>query len=202
MRFINMNDLPYVRRTQLAGHTCIGKGSFASVFAPSPDSPTVAKVTTDSLSYCLLTDGVWHSMREEVDACFTKVIEDHGDVGDSCGMTAYLVEVERLFPVSTTEHRRLIAAWSKEYDAFKASFSGRTHRMATADVWHLKSLEFCGAKGVQDDEPYRAVFSALEEFIGSFGGALDLKRNNFMCRANGDLVWNDVVFDVKTFSRH
>jgi hypothetical protein len=54
----------------------------------------------------------------------------------------------------------------------------------------------------QEAEPYRQVFAALYDFLGNYGGALDLKRSNFMCRADGTLVWNDVVFDSRTFTKH
>ena len=121
MRFLDMNDLSYVRRTQLAKHACIGKGSFASVFAPAADSKTVSKVTTDQYSYNLLADGVWHLIRSEVEEHFPQLVEDHGDVGMSRGLTAYLVEIERLFPLSTTEHRRRVDAWSREYEALHRS---------------------------------------------------------------------------------
>ncbi|MEX3984312.1 hypothetical protein AB4Y45_35735 [Paraburkholderia sp. EG287A] len=198
MRFLDMSELSYVRRNQLAKQACIGKGSFASVFATAGDSETVSKVTTDMYSYHLLADGVWHLIRSDVEAHFPRLIEDHGDVGESRGLTAYLVEVERLYPVSTTEHRRRIDGWAREYEAL--------HRKSThsnlAKRFHLASLEFCKLLAEREDEPFRNVFEALFQFFRNYGGALDLKRSNFMCRADGTLVWNDVVFDIKTFTRH
>lgn len=201
MRFINMSNLAHIRRTKLAGQKCIGKGSFASVYAPSDDSPSVTKVTTDAFGYSLLTDYVWFSMREEVDHHFPRIMEDHGDVGESCGKSAYLVEVERLKPVSNKADRRRIKQWISEYDAHRTSsqLPRGPERRALADELHLHSLEFCASKAAQEDEPYRKVFEALNNFLGNYGGALDLKPSNFMSRDDGTLVWNDVVVDAKTY---
>jgi hypothetical protein len=197
MRFLNMRDLSHVRRTQLANHTELAKGSFATVYAESVDSATVAKITTDKYSYDLLTDGMWLQMREHVERSFTRVIEDHGDVGESRGLTAYLVEVERLHRISTTEHRRLISRWMKEYTA------SRHEDFVDTDLHRntRRSLAFCQQKTHDITDPYRFVFAALFDFLRNYGGALDLKPANFMCRVDGTLVFNDVVFDVATFTR-
>jgi len=197
MRFLNMHDLSYVRRTHLAKQTCIGKGSFASVFAASADSPTVSKVTTDQYSYYWLADGVWQVMRGHVEQFFPRLVEDHGDVGESRGLTAYLVEVERLFPIASTEHRRLISRWCDEYSAHQHE----SYIRQPAERMRQASVNFCDRKANQKDAPYREVFEAMYQFLLNYGGALDLKPSNFMCRADGTLVWNDVVFDAATFGR-
>ncbi|MBK3780022.1 hypothetical protein G3A43_07115 [Paraburkholderia aspalathi] len=198
LRFLNMNELKHLRYDQLKKQACIGKGSFASVFARSTDSDTVSKVTTDEYSYFLLADYVWHEVRSGVEAHFPRLIENHGDVGESRGRTAYLVEVERLYPVSTTEHRRLIARWAREYNAL----CRETYHREGQHQFRTCSLEFCRLMAEREDEPYRKVFDALYYFLRNYGGALDLKRSNFMCRADGTLVLNDVVFDVEYFNRH
>ena len=199
MRFLNMRELSHVRRNHLAKQACIGKGSFASVFAPSVESRTVSKVTTDICSYHLLADGVWHLTRADVEVHFPRLVENHGEVGESRGLTAYLVEVERLYPVSTTEHRRRIDGWANEYEALHRSTFVH-HNLD--ERFHLASREFCKRLAAREDEPYRKVFEAMHDFLRDYGGALDLKRSNFMCRSDGTLVWNDVVFDVKTYTRH
>lgn len=196
MSFIRMRELG-AARCHLSGLKRIGVGAFAAVYASDKVSETVFKLTTDQFSYSMLTDGYWLQAREEVEDAFPRVIQDLEDVGVSSGLTAYLLEVERLYPVSTSEHRRTVTRIIKEYAAFVA---GRTGRMTRpVGFWQSASLAFCGMKAVQEDEPYRAVFAALEDFIGCFGGALDLKRNNFMTRQDGTLVWNDVVFDIATW---
>jgi hypothetical protein len=204
MRFLNMRDLSHVRRARFANHISIGKGTFASVFAASDDSASVVKITTDRYSYSLLTDQVWHVMREHVEDSFPRVIEDHGEVGESRGLTAFLVEVERLHPVSTTEHRRRIARWIKEFTDFSRSKDrdafGSRAQGGMAAYYTRRSIEFCQHKSNDLTDPYREVFGALYEFLRNYGGALDLRPANFMCRADGTLVWNDCVFDAVTFT--
>ncbi|RQR65652.1 hypothetical protein DIE18_04170 [Burkholderia sp. Bp9125] len=197
-RLLNMNELSSVRRTHLANHACIGKGSFASVYASCNDSASVVKITTDQYGYSLLADYVWHEIRSHVDGFFPRLIENHGDVGECNGLTAYLVEVERLYPVASTEHRRRIARWCKELSRVTSEsyISQPDRRMRQV------SLEFCERKANQDDEPYAEVFGALYDFLRNYGGALDMKRSNFMQRADGTLVWNDIVFDIELFCRH
>lgn len=197
-RLLNMNELSTVRRTHLANHACIGKGSFASVYATGEHSPSVVKVTTDQYGYHLLADYVWHQMRAHVDGSFPRLIENHGDVGECNGLTAYLVEVERLYPVDSTEHRRRIARWSKELGRTTSeSYIAQPERRM-----RQVSLEFCARKADQEDEPYAKVFGALYDFLRNYGGALDMKRSNFMQRGDGTLVWNDIVFDIELFCRH
>lgn len=201
MRLLKMAELGHVRRKHLAGKALIGKGSFASVFAAEGEADRVSKLTADAIGYYMLADPLWHEMREEVERCFPRVIEDHGDVGISGDLPVFLVEVERLYPVSTTEHRRQIGVWAKQYANTNCKKPrGRTYRHA--DVLNWQSVQFCAEKADEQDNPYRAVFEALHMFLSNYGGALDLKRSNFMCRANGELVWNDVVFDAKTYFRH
>ncbi|WP_109015658.1 hypothetical protein [Novimethylophilus kurashikiensis] len=197
MRLLNMNDLGYLRRTKLKGHQCIGKGSFCSVFAEHENSSKVTKVTTDRLSYYMLTDGFWASVRESVGIAFPEVIEDHGGVGVSRGLDVYMVDVERLMPIATTENRRAVRRISKEYEVFLRKYPNKYRRMS--DRLNFASIDFCQKKSEQEDEPYQEVFDALLDFVSNFGGALDLTPSNFMQRADGSLVWNDVVFDAKTY---
>lgn len=198
MSFIRMRDLG-AARCHLSGLTRIGGGTFAAVYASDKASETVFKLTTDQFGYSMLADGYWLQAREEVDDAFPRVIQDLQDVGVSCGLTAYLVEVERLYPVNTREHRRTVTRIIEEYTMFAAARPGRRSQPPER-FWQSASLAFCGMKAAQEDEPYHAVFAALEDFFGCFGGALDLKRSNFMTRQDGALVWNDVVFDIAAWN--
>lgn len=198
MRLINMRDLAHVRRNQLGGHQVIGKGSFATVFQAHPNSSTVSKLTTDCMGYALLADGYWLQTREPVEQHFPMLVADHGWVGTSKGLAAYLVEVERLRPVSKLENKRTVTRIIKEYYEFALT---RNFRTSAVRRWNLNSMDFLSAKLDEGTDPQLDVFAALQDFIGSFGGALDLKRNNFMERADGTLVWNDVVYDIESFDR-
>lgn len=201
MRMLNMNDLSDVKRTHLAGKTRIGQGGFAEVFADPATPDRVSKLTVDPFNYYLLADALWHEIRQDVEHCFPRLLEDHGDVGESGGRSVYLVEVERLYPVTAPEHKRQISAWAKQYGhSARNSPDHRRHR--NADVLNWESVEFCAQQAENSDNPYQAVFEALHNFLSNYGGALDLKHSNFMCRANGELVWNDVVFDAKAYDLH
>lgn len=198
MRLINLRDLAHVRRTQLGGHQIIGKGSFATVFQRNAESDTVSKLTTDSMSYAFLSDGYWLQAREPVEQHFPVLVTDHGWVGTSKGLDAYLVEVERLMPVRSPENKRTVTRLIKEYHGFAST---RNSRVSVARHWNMTSLDFLYAKLEEGTDPQLGVFEALQDFIGSFGGALDMKRNNFMERADGTLVWNDVVYDIESYDR-
>lgn len=196
LRHLNMNDVAHLRRHSgaLHGMQLVGKGSFASVFASAPDSRTVMKVTNDRIGYWYATDPVWLDERENVGQFFPSVIEDHDYVGRSRGLDVYLIEIERLFPVSSAEHRRQIRKWTKEYDLFS-----KPYRKMKILNYTSVSIDFCTMKAAQMDEPYRQVFEALKYFFKTYEGALDFKMSNFLQRADGSLVWNDLVFDVETF---
>lgn len=196
MRLLNMNELRFLKSSILRGLYCIGNGTFASVFARDPAAPTVTKVTTDRIAYCLLADQNWHVMSESVAKSFPKLIEDHGDVGESRGATVYVVEVERLHPVSTKENRRFIREWSRAWSGFEHDMKTDCLRFSNSlDKYQVRSARFCQAQA-KIEGPFQAVFQALGEFILNYGGSLDLKQNNFMERpSTGELVFNDVLCD-------
>lgn len=196
-----MNDVRFLRHSTLRGMSCIGRGTFASVFAPATDSSTVVKVTSDWMSYCCTADRLWEEVREPVQAHFPAVIEDHGDVGESGGATVYVVEVERLRPISTTENRRHIRGWMKAYDDLvmhpPQEFRLRYNEVDTTRL----SIYFCEEMAKSSD-PYAKVFEAMIYFFSNYGGAFDLRYANFMERpGTGALVFNDVVCDYKDMYR-
>lgn len=201
MRSLNMNDLPHLRYTSLKGMKCIGKGEFASVYgAKVGDFDTVIKVTADAMSYHVQADQLFQEVRARAERHFPKLIEDFGDIGESGGATVYMVELERLQPVSTTAHRRLIRSWIDGYAAVRA----HTSSLAVA------SLRFCEGQaglvgpgaGSGDAAAYALAWEAMVYFLSNFGGVLDLKVSNFMERpSTGELVFNDVVFDAVAHER-
>lgn len=200
MRMLNMNELSGLRATTLANMRCIGKGQFASVYGPKTgDGNTVIKVTTDAMSYYLQADGLWLEMREGVERHFPALVTDFGDVGPSCQATAYMLELEWLHPVSNPKHRKLIRHWTACWDSFCAK--ELTPYASVSRSRTELSRAFCEAQA-EVEGPYCKVFEALSEFFSSYGGALDLKLSNFMERpSTGELVFNDVVFDVKDYLR-
>jgi hypothetical protein len=198
MRFLNMNDLQHLRRTKLAGMQRIGSGSFATVFAGAPDSGTVMKVTTDQMAYWYSADQLWLDVRSRVARHFPTLVEDFGEVGESRGASAYLVEMERLQPVSLTCHRRIIAKWIREWDKFRRESVLPRGR---SDVLAGRATDFCQMKAESDD-PYAPVFEELVYFFSNYGSTLDLKLSNFMERpSTGELVFNDIVFNYLDLER-
>lgn len=194
MRLLNMNELQHVRRTMLAGLSCIGKGTFASVYAENETSPEVTKVTIDSLAYQFLACQSFSLAREHAESFFPRLIEDHGDIGESRGSTAYIVKLERLQPVSTTAHRRLIREWIAEYDAFEADWEFPRNARGS-DRYREMSARFCEVMSVKAG-PFQEAFGALVQFFSNYGGSLDLRYCNFMERpSTGELIFNDVVCD-------
>lgn len=201
MRSLNMNDLPWLRYSTLKGKRCIGKGEFASVYgAKSGDYDTIIKVTADVMSYHVQADQLFQEVRAPAEQNFPRLIENFGDIGESCGATVYMVELERLRPVSTTAHRRLIRTWIDGY----ASVCRNTRELT------LASLRFCEAQarlegpvhGAGDALNYTKAWEAMVYFLSNYGGVLDLKVSNFMERpSTGQLVFNDVVFDALGYER-
>lgn len=197
MRFLNMNDLRHLRRSRLAGMQKIGSGAFATVFADSQDSETVMKVTADQMAYWFSSDQLWLDVRSRVAQHFPALVEDFGEVGYSRGAPVYLLEQERLRPVSLTCHRRKIAQWVKEWDEFRMDAANR----GSSDDLSVKAARFCEAKSESDD-PYAPVFEELVYFFSNYGSTLDLKLSNFMERpSTGELVFNDIVFNYLDLER-
>lgn len=209
MRSLNMNDLPALRFTALKGKRCIGKGEFASVYGlKEGEYSSVTKVTVDQFSYFMLADGLFQQMRASSEMNFPRLIEDFGEVGTSNGATAYLVEVERLVPIKTTSHRRLIRYWVDAYAKHRSAAWGNTgsHRGNLREI----SREFCMKQaelaaeglGLPEAKAYAQTWLILGDFLGSYGGCLDLKPSNFMVRpSTGDLVFNDVIYDAEGAER-
>lgn len=190
MRLLNMNDVRFLRHTKLAGKREIGRGAFASVFAEE-HGDCVTKVTTDQMAYCLAADQRAQDALAPVSNHFPRVLEDYGDVGESRGARVYVLDMERLRPLSSSEHRRHVRKWVKAWDAFDKSVFGDCS---------YRSTRFC-ERMAYVNEPYAQVFKALANFFSDFGGALDLKLANFMERPSGELVFNDVVCDWQDYMR-
>lgn len=199
MRLINMNELRDLRYTILKGMKCIGRGTFASVYANPQRPESVVKVTTDWLAYCFITDQLWQSERAPAARHFAAVMEDHRDVGTSMDCTTYAAEVESLVKVTSPLHRKyikqLIAEWEEFCERLDGVAYGNQHEKR-----HALSIEFCEKKFEQGGQ-YHEVFEALLYFFSNYGGQWDLKPSNFMQRkGTGDLVFNDVVMDGEKYS--
>jgi hypothetical protein len=193
MRLLNMNQLKHLRYSLLRDMHCIGKGTFASVFEASPDAASVTKITNDTLAYYFQADGLWLNVRGKVESHFPRLIESHGEVGQSRGANAYGLVLERLQPLSTKANRKIVNAWRKSWSDFRETFPPK-------ERGHEASSRFC-ENLAEVDGPYQHVFAALAYFFMNYGGALDLKTSNFMERpGTNDLVFNDVVFDMKHFN--
>ncbi len=196
MRILNMNEVRGFRARNLAGQACVGRGSFASVFAASGDASSVTKVTADDLGYYFIADRLFLEQRAAVERHFPALVEDFGDVGTSRGFTVYAAEIERLVPVASIEHKRFINALYAELMAIEPNL---TRQVRHSEMLHFRSLELCARKQAEPG-PYQGVFEALWFFLANYGGALDLKVSNFMIRpSDTTLVWNDVVFNATTF---
>ena len=194
MRIINMHRLNHIRRQYAHKKTLIGKGSFASVYAADGDD-TVTKITLDQISYALLADGYWLSVREPAEAFFPKLIQDFGAVGTQNESSVYAVELERLKPVSGA-NRKKVLSWTRQFDAVSSSKGYRLLSPLAKEI----CANFCYEMAERETE-CSSAFSALADFVINFDCNLDFKPSNFMERSDGSLVFNDVVFDGKAYMR-
>lgn len=166
----------------------LGRGSYQEVFVAPWNSANVVKRCRDRMSAKYLL-----SFSRNLNSTGSRIVPVvhayHGRVNG-----AWWIETERLFPI---EDRTLeLRIKRADSDAACAKFSRRAYKAYCETMIQALPYELEGLEGVTLDELDLAVtLRALCRFLSRHknAGALDCHEDNWMQRANGELVLNDPV---------
>lgn len=172
-----------LRHPALTGLTRLARGAFCVVY---DNGDTVLKLTCDAKQYGLYADAY-----SPEGPYFPTLVKSYGDVGETYdGLTLYLVEMEKLQPVS--------------------SGSSELRSLAKKLIWHIDCLNCYGSSpykvlnGIVKDEAFpqdlRDAFDALETFVSNYSCGIDFHSENLMRRGE-QLVLNDVIVDHEALRR-
>ena len=167
----------------------IGRGAFSVVFSHTKNS--VMKITCDSGGYYSLSDGVIALEGEH----FPKLIKNYGDIGGPKDDYIYMMEIERLAPLSkaskaTRKDAEMLVALFRESRQYNA---GCKYPLAGGTCWEvLKNITV-------ELEKYREDLTTLYDFVINFNVIMDVTMQNLMVRNAGKdnetLIFNDLVVD-------
>jgi hypothetical protein len=138
---------------------------------------------------------------------FPKVIEDYGDIGEtSDGSMIYLIEVERLTPVSrATQMETKRAVRNIVQDVARACRDAEMHVRGTmheADRQKLICTRALSSLAERDStaEPLREAYEDIANFCANFDCSTDIQTSNMMLRGD-QVVFSDPVIDVRALIR-
>ncbi len=188
-----------VRRTRqhkaLQGLPVMARGVFSAVF---DKGDTVLKLTTDPITYALLSDPVLSR-----DPHFPKVHKRHGIVGKQGNVFLYLLEMEKLRSISCYKREsRLLEPLLHNYEnttaMHKVFHEGRNWTAEDDALWLVREAE----AGIYDKGFSRALIK-LADFVQNFEAVLDLHWGNIMVRPGRkrSVVFSDPVFNAELYDK-
>jgi hypothetical protein len=172
----------------LAGRREIGRGENTIVLEGDvvDGQPRVFKVLSSPIDYAYYT-----ALDKPTGPHFPVVYADHGSTGQSSrGFPFHIVEVERLYPLSSSgEAIELASKISTLYFHGLQMWRYLARDMGRIALHHLVVTPMGWTESVQQS------LKALEQFSVEYDALPDLlKADNLMIRQDGTLVFSDPVF--------
>jgi hypothetical protein len=169
----------------LAGKTEIGRGEY-SVVLDKGDGERVFKVISSPADYFLYT-----AADRPVGEHFPVIYADYGKIGRAqSGYPFYLIEMERLYPLSSGSRAEVLAnQLIEQYWEGCQQWTRLGNNMGRIALYHM-------TKGPLDMATSVVVaLKALSDFVEAYQVQPDiLNQNNLMMRQDGTLVFSDPVF--------
>jgi hypothetical protein len=183
------------RHDAIRGKKIMARGAFSAVF---DNGDTIHKLTLDKHAYMMACDGAANLSGEH----FTRVVADHGEVGEVFGQQLYLFECEKLDKLPKAGALRTLGRKITSRAVTHASYHMSMRRLgglSTRQAQCLAIEELSQDESLPDS--LQSAFSRLHAFVHLIddGWSLDIHAANLMVRpSDGSLVISDPIADMQT----
>ena len=191
---LRLSEVRKVRNGKhLKGLPLIGRGAFSAVY---DKGDTVMKLTTDPVTYALLSDSELSRSKH-----FPTVIKRHGIVGKQGDVFLYLIELEKLEPIwEYCEEFDSVYGLLERFESTTTNFKIEGKEWSAADSKKWLERE-CNIGGYT--RSLKRAMAKLGMFVEKFEASLDLHAGNLMVRpgSKAAVVFSDPVFNTQLYDR-